>query len=65
MDKYDLFSFFAGLLFAIGIGFLVYEWQNDWVARIDVIISALGGVFITLSLCYMLSFSSEAREEDI
>ena len=65
MDKYDLFSFFAGLLFAIGIGFLVYEWQNDWVARIDVIISALGGVFITLSLFYMLSFSSEAREEDI
>ena len=65
MDKYDLFSFFAGLLFAIGMCFLVYEWQNDWVARIDVVISALGGVFITLSLCYMLSFSSEAREEDI
>ena len=65
MDKYDLFSFFAGLLFAIGMGFLVYEWQNDWVARIDVIISALGGVFITLSLCYMLSFSSKAREENI
>ena len=61
--EYNIDSFFAGIAFALGTGCLIFEWNNDWVARIDVIISAGSGLLIGLSLSYMLPLS-DTEEED-
>jgi len=60
---HHLDSFFVGIAFTMGIGCLIFEWNNDWVARIDVIISAGSGLLIGLSLSYMLSFSDTEDKE--
>ena len=62
--EYNIDSFFAGIAFAMALGFIFYEWNNDWVARIDVIISVTAGLLLGLSLSYMLSLS-DTEEEDI
>tara|TARA_R110002012_G_scaffold299742_1_gene498986 strand:- start:403 stop:630 length:228 start_codon:yes stop_codon:yes gene_type:complete len=62
--EYNIDSFFAGIAFAMALGFIFYEWNNDWVARIDVIISVTAGLLIGLSLSYMLSYTINEEDEE-
>ena len=57
-------SFFAGIGTTMGICFLFYEWNNEWVARIDVIISATAGLLIGLCLSYMITYFDTDDDEE-